>query len=218
MGLSEPHAGSSLADVRTRASLEGEDQIGGRYQLAGNKMWISGGDQNVSENIVHLVLAKIPCEDGSLPEGSAGISLFIVPKMLPDGSRNDVAVAGLNHKMGYRGTANCLLNFGESGGAIGWIVGEPGRGLQQMFLMMNEARIGVGIGAAALGYRGYRLSAAYARERLQGRPVGVRGGGAGRDHQSSRCSPHAASAKGLCRGRARAVPLLRAPRRSRRKR
>lgn len=171
MCLSEPQAGSSLADIRTRAVPHGE-----LYRLTGNKMWISGGDQDVSENIVHLVLAKVPNPDGTLPEGTAGISLFIVPKILPDGSRNDVSVAGLNHKMGYRGTANCLLNFGEGEGAIGWIVGEPGQGLRQMFQMMNEARIGVGIGAAALGYRSHMLSVRYARERLQGRPVGQRSG------------------------------------------
>jgi alkylation response protein AidB-like acyl-CoA dehydrogenase len=176
MCLSEPQAGSSLADIRTRALPEGGDALGARYRLTGNKMWISGGDQDASENIVHLVLAKVPGEDGALPEGSAGISLFIVPKILPDGARNDVTVAGLNHKMGYRGTANCPLNFGERSGATGWIVGEPGQGLRQMFQMMNEARIGVGIGAAALGYRSYLLSTRYARERFQGRPVGQRAG------------------------------------------
>ncbi|MEP9359621.1 acyl-CoA dehydrogenase [Sphingomonas sp. KR3-1] len=176
MCLSEPQAGSSLADVRTRAVADGEDLLGARYRLTGNKMWISGGDQDASGNIVHLVLAKVPDAAGVLPEGTAGISLFIVPKILPDGSRNDVRVAGLNHKMGYRGTANCLLNFGEEGGATGWIVGAPGEGLRQMFQMMNEARIGVGIGAAALGYRSYLLSARYARERLQGRSAGVRSG------------------------------------------
>lgn len=172
MCLSEPQAGSNLADVRTKAILDGEDGLGPRYRLSGNKMWISGGDQDISENIVHLVLAKIPSDDGSLPEGTHGLSLFIVPKILPDGGRNDISVAGLNHKMGYRGTANCLLNFGENEGALGWRVGEPGRGLQQMFLMMNEARIGVGLGAAALGYRGYRLALTYARERLQGQRPG----------------------------------------------
>jgi len=176
MCLSEPQAGSSLADIRTRARHDGDDEVGSRYRLTGNKMWISGGDHDASENIVHLVLAKIPDANGALPNGTEGLSLFIVPKRLPDGSRNDIAVAGLNHKMGYRGTANCLLNFGERGGAIGWIVGEPGHGLRQMFQMMNEARIGVGLGAAALGYRSHRLSVAYARERLQGRPNGVRDG------------------------------------------
>lgn len=176
MCLSEPQAGSSLGDIRTRAVADGEDGYGARYRLIGNKMWISGGDQDASENIVHLVLAKIANPDGSLPEGSKGISLFIVPKWTPDGTRNDIAVAGLNHKMGFRGTSNCLLNFGEQEGAIGWRVGAAGQGLAQMFMMMNEARISVGMGAAALAYRGYRQSLRYARERLQGRPIVARGG------------------------------------------
>ena len=169
MCLSEPQAGSGLGDVRTRAVWDGEDIHGQRYRLKGNKMWISGGDQDISENIVHLVLAKVPLSDGTLPEGTAGISLFIVPKILLDGTRNDIAVAGLNHKMGNRGTSNCLLNFGETTGAVGWMIGEPGQGLRQMFMMMNEARIAVGFGAAALACRGYLLAAEYARERLQGR-------------------------------------------------
>lgn len=176
MCLSEPQAGSSLGDIRTRAIIEDQDQFGVRYRLTGNKMWISGGDQDASENIVHLVLAKIEADDGSLPGGSKGISLFIVPKILPDGRRNDVVVAGLNHKMGFRGTSNCLLNFGEREGAVGWRVGEPGQGLAQMFTMMNEARIAVGMGAAALAYRGYRQSLRYASERSQGRLVGTKGG------------------------------------------
>lgn len=176
MCLSEPQAGSSLADVRTRAEPDGEDAHGRRFLLTGNKMWISGGDQDASANIVHLVLAKVPQADGRLGGGTREISLFIVPKLLPDGTRNDVTVAGLNHKMGYRGTANCLLNLGENGGATGWLVGDVGDGLRQMFQMMNEARIGVGLGAAALGYRGYRLSVQYAQERLQGRAIGARGG------------------------------------------
>ena len=176
MCLSEPQAGSSLADIRTRADPDGEDRLGRRYRLTGNKMWISAGDQDVSENIVHLVLAKVPGADGAPVEGTKGISLFIVPKVLPDGTANDVSIAGLNHKMGYRGTPNCLLNFGERGGALGWLVGETGQGLPQMFQMMNEARIGVGLGAAALAYRGYRHAVGYARERRQGRVPGVRGG------------------------------------------
>ena len=176
MCLSEPQAGSGLGDVRTRAVLDGEDTHGQRYRLKGNKMWISGGDQDISENIVHLVLAKVPLADGRLPEGTGGISLFIVPKVLFDGNKNDIAVAGLNHKMGNRGTSNCLLNFGEQDGAIGWMVGEPGQGLRQMFMMMNEARIAVGFGAAALACRGYLLAAEYARERLQGRPAERRDG------------------------------------------
>ncbi len=190
MCLSEPQAGSSLADITTRAVPDGEDAFGPRYRLTGNKMWISGGDQDISENIVHLVLAKVPDADGRPVPGTKGISLFIVPKVLvePDGrpgERNDVVVAGLNHKMGYRGTTNCLLNFGEGtrhrpggrAGAVGYRVGAVGQGLPIMFHMMNEARISVGLGAAMLGYRGYLLSLDYARERRQGRPAAARGAG-----------------------------------------
>jgi alkylation response protein AidB-like acyl-CoA dehydrogenase len=179
MCLSEPQAGSSLSDIRTRA----EPRPDGSYRLFGNKMWISGGEHELSENIVHLVLAKIPDADGRLVPGTKGISLFLVPKKLPDvdgsvGERNDVSLAGLNHKMGYRGTTNTLLNFGEGrfrpggeAGALGWRVGEPGRGLACMFHMMNEARIGVGLGAACLGYTGYLHALDYARSRPQGRPA-----------------------------------------------
>ncbi|WP_346534742.1 acyl-CoA dehydrogenase [Micromonospora sp. DPT] len=175
MCLSEPQAGSSLADITTRA----EPQDDGSHRLFGTKMWISGGDHDLAENIVHLVLARIP----GGPPGVKGISLFIVPKVLvrPDGTlgaRNDVVLVGLNHKMGYRGTTNTLLNFGEGvhrpdgrPGAVGYLVGEPHQGLAQMFHMMNEARIGVGAGATALGYTGYLKSLAYARQRPQGRPL-----------------------------------------------
>jgi acyl-CoA dehydrogenase len=177
MCLSEPQAGSSLSDITTRAEL----QTDGSYRLFGNKMWISAGEHELSENIVHLVLAKIPGSDGKLIPGVKGISLFIVPKKLVDadgtvGERNDVVLAGLNHKMGHRGTTNCLLNFGEGkfkplgkAGAIGYLVGEPNKGLSYMFHMMNEARIGVGLGAVTLGYTGYLHALEYARERLQGR-------------------------------------------------
>jgi alkylation response protein AidB-like acyl-CoA dehydrogenase len=169
MCLSEPQAGSSLADVASRATPDGEDELGPRYRLTGNKMWISGGDHDITDTIIHLVLAKIPGPDGKLPSGTGGITLFIVPSVLPDGTRNDISVAGLNHKMGYRGTTNCLLNFGEAGGAVGYRLGEAGQGLAIMFTMMNEARVFVGLGAAALAMRGYRQSLIYARERLQGR-------------------------------------------------
>ena len=163
MCLSEPHAGSSLADITTRA----EPRDDGTYRVVGSKMWISAGDHDLGENIVHLVLAKIP----GGPPGVKGISLLVVPKYLPDGTRNDVVLAGLNHKMGYRGTVNTLLNFGERDGAVGWLVGEPHKGLAYMFHMMNEARVGVGAGATALGYTGYLKSLRYAKERPQGRPV-----------------------------------------------
>lgn len=162
MCLSEPQAGSSLADVTVRA----EPQPDGSFRIFGNKMWISGGDHELSENIIHLVLARVP----GAPAGVKGLSLFIVPKHLPEG-RNDVVLAGLNHKMGFRGTTNTLLNFGENGGAVGYLVGQQNRGLAYMFHMMNEARIGVGVGAVALGYTGYLHSLEYARTRLQGRPL-----------------------------------------------
>ncbi|MEB3068996.1 acyl-CoA dehydrogenase [[Mycobacterium] vasticus] len=175
MCLSETQAGSSLADITTRA----QPQPDGTYRLFGSKMWISGGDHELTDNIVHLVLAKIP----GGPAGTKGISLFIVPKYLvgPDGAlgeRNDVVLAGLNHKMGYRGITNTVLNFGEGGhrpggqaGAVGYLVGEAHRGLTYMFHMMNEARLGVGMGAIALGYTGYLKSLDYARSRPQGRPA-----------------------------------------------
>ena len=154
MCLSEPEAGSSLSGIRTKAESIGD----GQYWIRGNKMWISGGDHEISENIVHLVLAKLGDD----------ISLFIVPKFLMNGEHNDIKVAGLNHKMGYKGIPNCLLNFGEKEGAIGYLVGEPGSGLKIMFMMMNEARIAVGAGAAAIASRGYELANAYAAERKQG--------------------------------------------------
>ncbi len=189
MCLSEPQAGSSLSDIATRAELEDEaDALGPRYRLTGNKMWISGGEHEITENIVHLVLAKIPGPDGKPIPGTKGISLFIVPKRLVNeraeltGERNDVALAGLNHKLGYRGTTNCLLNFGEGRftpggrkGAIGYLVGKPGDGLRCMFHMMNEARIGVGLGAVMLGYAGYEASLDYAKQRPQGRPMTAAG-------------------------------------------
>ena len=166
MCLSEPQAGSSLSDITTRA----EPKEDGRYAITGRKMWISGGEQEITENIVHMVLAKIP----GGPSGVKGISLFIVPKIRDDGTRNDVTLAGLNHKMGYRGTTNCALNFGEQGACVGELLGEPHMGLTYMFQMMNEARIGVGMGATALGQAGYQASLAYARERPQGRSPSVK--------------------------------------------
>ena len=185
MCLSEPQAGSSLSDIATRATPDGadfeSDPLGARYRLVGNKMWISAGEHEITPNIVHLVLAKIPGPDGRLPAGVKGISLFIVPKHCVDaegqltGQRNDVSLAGLNHKLGYRGTTNALLNFGEKGGATGYLVGKPGEGLRCMFHMMNEARIGVGLGATMLGAAGYDASLAYARQRTQGRPIAAGG-------------------------------------------
>lgn len=175
MCLSEPQAGSSLADITTRAVPAAD----GTYRIFGNKMWISAGEHELADNIVHLVLAR---EAGG-PPGVKGLSLFIVPKFLVNddgtlGARNDVVLAGLNHKMGFRGTVNTFLNFGEGihlvdgqPGALGYRVGEPFTGLAYMFHMMNEARIGVGACAVALGYTGYLHALDYARTRAQGRLV-----------------------------------------------
>ena len=201
MCLSEPQAGSSLSDVATRAVPDGDDfqtdPLGPRYRLRGNKMWISAGEHELTENIIHLVLAKIPDANGQLVPGVKGISLFIVPKKLVDtqgqltGERNDVALAGLNHKCGWRGTTNTLLNFGEGkypvrgsdgggldgagSGAIGYLVGQRGEGLKCMFHMMNEARIGVGMAATMLGMAGYYASLDYAKNRPQGRAMTAAG-------------------------------------------
>ncbi|MBA1230263.1 acyl-CoA dehydrogenase [Pseudomonas viridiflava] len=166
MALTEPHAGSSLSDIRTRA----EPAADGTYRLRGNKIFISGGDHALSENIVHMVLAKLP----DAPAGVKGISLFIVPKFLVNedgtsGKRNDVVLAGLFHKMGWKGTTSTALNFGDNGECVAYLVGKPHHGLSYMFQMMNEARIGVGMGAVMLGYAGYLYSLDYARERPQGR-------------------------------------------------
>ncbi len=166
MCLSEPQAGSSLADITTQA----EPQADGSYRLTGAKMWISAGDHELGENIVHLVLARI----AGAPAGVKGISLFIVPRwrVHADGSRaerNDVKLAGVNHKMGQRGSVNTFLKFGESGDCHGYLIGEPHQGLGYMFHMMNEERIGVGMGALLQGSVGYLHSLQYARERRQGR-------------------------------------------------
>jgi alkylation response protein AidB-like acyl-CoA dehydrogenase len=166
MCLSEPQAGSSLADIKTTAT----PQPDGSYRLTGSKMWISAGDHELGENIVHLVLAKI----AGAPAGVKGISLFIVPRYRVNGdgsrgARNDVVLAGLNHKMGQRGSVNTFLKFGERDDCVGYLVGQPHQGLGYMFHMMNEERIGVGMGAVQQGYAGYLYSLQYARERRQGR-------------------------------------------------
>ena len=171
MCLSEPHAGSSLSDIRCVAEPLGD----GSFSLTGTKMWISGGDQDVSENIVHMVLARTP----GAPAGVKGISLFLVPKYRVTetgeiGDFNHVALAGLNHKMGQRGITNTLLNFGEGGECLGYLVGAEHEGLKNMFHMMNEARIGVGMGAAMSGLAGYLYSLDYARNRPQGRHPGIK--------------------------------------------
>lgn len=166
MALTEPEQGSSLGDIKTYAVMQAD----GSYKLYGQKMFISGGEQNITENIVHMVLAKIQNSEA----GGKGISLFLCPKVLVNkdgslGEANDVSVAGLLHKMGYRNTTSTVLNFGEKQGAVGYLVGEPQQGLSYMFQMMNEARIGVGLGASVLGYQGFNCALEYAKQRPQGR-------------------------------------------------
>jgi len=166
MAMSEPNAGSGLADLTSSAQLNDD----GSYAIVGNKIWISGGDHELNDNIVHLVLARVK----GAPIGIKGISLFIVPKFLVNddgslGERNDVALAGLFHKMGGRGQTSTALNFGENGGATGYLVGDENKGLMYMFHMMNEARIMVGFSGAINALAGYRYSLDYAKERPQGR-------------------------------------------------
>jgi alkylation response protein AidB-like acyl-CoA dehydrogenase len=165
MNLTEPHCGTDLGLMRTRA----EAQPNGSYKITGTKIFISAGDHDLAENIVHLVLAKAP--GGG--DGTKGISLFIVPKFLvnPDGSlgaRNAVAVGKLEHKMGIHGNATCVMNYD---GAVGWLLGDLHKGMRAMFTMMNEARIGVGLQGYAVAEAAYQNAAAYARDRLQGRAV-----------------------------------------------
>lgn len=166
MAMTEPGAGSGLADLITTATPTGE----GTYLISGSKIYISGGDQDLTENIVHLVLARIK----GAPKGVKGISLFVVPKFLlnDDGSLgkdNEVALSGLFHKMGGRAQTSTALSFGEKNGSVGYLVGEEHQGLKYMFHMMNEARIMVGTGAAAIGLAGYNYSLDYAKNRPQGR-------------------------------------------------
>ena len=168
MALTEPQAGSSLADIETRAAPFGDHHL-----VTGSKIFISGGDHDLTENIVHMVLARI---EGA-PAGVKGISLFLVPKMRPEGDRlvpNDVRVAGLIHKIGWRGLPAAALNLGEEGDCHGWLVGAPHRGLAAMFQMMNEARIIIGANGVATASVAYHESLAYARQRPQGRPLASR--------------------------------------------
>jgi alkylation response protein AidB-like acyl-CoA dehydrogenase len=165
MNLTEPHCGTDLGLLRTKAVPVGD----GSYRISGQKIWISGGEHDLTENIIHLVLARI---EGA-PAGVRGISLFIVPKFIPDengapGERNSLVCAGLEEKMGIHGNATCVMAYDD---AIGWMVGEENRGLNVMFVMMNEARLGVGLQGLAQGEAAYQAAAAFARDRLQGRSL-----------------------------------------------
>ncbi len=161
MNLTEPQAGSDVGALRTRA----EPQPDGSYRLFGQKIFISYGDHDLTENIVHLVLARTP----GAPEGSRGISLFVVPKFLVDGRRNDVQCTGIEHKLGNHASPTCTLVYE---GATGWLVGSENKGLQAMFVMMNGARFNVGLEGVAVAERAYQQALAYARERIQGRLAG----------------------------------------------
>src|SRR5436190_4779188 len=172
MNLTEPQAGSDLAAVRTRAV----PQPDGSYKLFGQKIFITYGEHDYTENIVHMVLGRVP----DAPEGVKGISLFLVPKFIPDadgkpGERNDVHCVSIEHKLGIHASPTCVMSYGEKGGATGWIIGEANRGLEYMFIMMNLARYTVGLEGVGIAERAYQRAVAYARDRVQGRPVGLEG-------------------------------------------
>jgi alkylation response protein AidB-like acyl-CoA dehydrogenase len=170
MNLSEPQAGSDVGALTTRAIPQDD----GTYRIKGTKIWITYGDQDMSENIVHLVLARLP----DAPPGTGGISLFVVPKFLVDddgslGERNDVHVVSIEEKLGIHASPTCVMAYGEnSDGAIGYLIGEPHKGMRQMFTMMNDARLGVGVEGLSIAERAYQQAVAYARERRQGKAPG----------------------------------------------
>jgi alkylation response protein AidB-like acyl-CoA dehydrogenase len=170
MNLTEPQAGSDLAAVRTRAVPQGD----GTYKLYGQKIFITYGEHDYTENIIHLVLARTP----DAPAGVKGISLFIVPKYLINtdgsiGARNDVQCVSLEHKLGIHASPTAVLAYGDKGGAVGYLIGEENRGLEYMFIMMNLARFSVGVEGVGISERAYQRAVAYARDRIQGRPVGL---------------------------------------------
>ena len=172
MNLTEPNAGSDLSAVRTRAVPEGE-----HYRIFGQKIFITWGDHDMADNVVHLVLARLP----DAPEGTRGISLFLVPKFLVNadgslGQRNDVHCTSIEHKLGIHASPTCVMTFGDKGGAIGYLVGEENHGLAHMFTMMNEARQKVGLQGLAIAERAYQAARDYAKERVQGRPAGRKAG------------------------------------------
>ncbi|MGE0385489.1 MAG: acyl-CoA dehydrogenase [Gammaproteobacteria bacterium] len=168
MNLTEPQAGSDVGAVAARAVADGD-----RYRISGQKIFITWGDHDMAENIVHLVLARLP----DAPEGTRGLSLFLVPKFLPGadgrpGARNDVYPASVEHKLGIHASPTCVMRYGDDGGAIGWIVGEPNRGMQCMFTMMNQARLAVGLEGVGIAERAYQQAREYARQRIQGTVAG----------------------------------------------
>jgi acyl-CoA dehydrogenase len=166
MVLTESQAGSDLSAVRTRAVKQPD----GSYKLQGQKIFITYGDHDLTDNVIHLVLARTP----DAPEGVKGISLFIVPKVLPDGRRNDVVASALEHKLGIHASPTAVLEFGEKDGATGWLVGEENRGIEYMFITMNAARYVVGLEGVGISERAYQAALDYAKERLQGTELGTK--------------------------------------------
>jgi acyl-CoA dehydrogenase len=167
MNLTEPQAGSDLALLRSKAERHGD----GSYRISGQKIYITYGEHDGAQNIIHLVLARLP----DAPAGTRGISLFLVPKFLPDGTRNDVRCHSIEHKLGIHGSPTCTMIFGDEGGAIGWLIGEENRGLNCMFTMMNNARLMVGVQGVAVAEMAMQKALHYARERKQGRAPGEKG-------------------------------------------
>ncbi len=175
MNLTEPGAGSDVGALKSRAVRTGD----GAYRVTGQKIFITWGDHDVAENIVHLVLARLP----DAPPGTRGISLFLVPKFLPDaqgnpGVRNDLAVVGLEHKLGIHASPTCTMSFGDNGGATAFLIGQENRGLAAMFTMMNSARLNVGVQGVAIAERALQQAVRYANERAQGKPFGLQHEGA----------------------------------------
>src|SRR6185437_5305257 len=173
MNLTEPQAGSDLSAVRTRAVPTGD----GHYRLTGQKIFITYGDHDLTDNIIHMVLARV----SGAPEGVKGISLFLVPKFLVNadgsiGARNDVHCVSIEHKLGIRASPTCVLAYGQNGGALGELIGEENRGLEYMFIMMNAARYSVGVEGIGISERAFQTALSYARERIQSTEAGARGG------------------------------------------
>jgi 3-(methylthio)propanoyl-CoA dehydrogenase len=174
MNLTEPQAGSDLGTLRTRAVPRCDARWGEHYRLTGQKMFISYGDHDLTDNIIHMVLARTP----DAPPGSRGISLFLVPKFLPDaaghaGERNDLRALSLEEKLGIHASPTCVMSYGEADGAVGWRIGEENRGLEYMFTMMNSERLLVGLQGVAIAERAYQQAVDYARTRVQGHPAGA---------------------------------------------
>ena len=204
MQLTEPQAGSDVGALRTRA----ERAADGSYRIKGTKIFITYGDHDMTDNIVHFVLARLP----DAPAGTKGISLFLIPKFLVNadgslGARNDIYPSGVEHKLGMHASPTCTMTMGDNGGAIGYLIGEENRGMLCMFTMMNQARLGVGLEGVGIADRAYQQALAFAQERKQGRAVGRQGRRARPDHRASRRQAHAAADARMTA--ARALDLLR---------